>query len=323
MSDSFIYHNARIKSMEPKLMSSQQLQRLLECSSADEAFKLITELGYGAGLNSEFGDFEPIFLKEEQNAVDILRDCNVDGALDAFLLIYDYHNLKALLKAKIKGDAHPVLMPAGIYDPDTIKDGINGSALILREGMKKVLDTIERLIAEDKASPHAIDYITDKEMYRDILASIRKSGKAAEKYFTMKIDFSNILSFIRCKRLDLDEKFFTESFIEGGELDREFFLSVFQSPIDSMLAKCKFTSYGDIATKFAEHGSVAAFEAEADDRLLRMWKTEAGDMFSAAPVISFYISKLTELKIVKLVVAGIKNNVDRALIKERMRELYA
>ena len=45
-------------------------------------------------------------------------------------------------------------------------------------------------------------------------------------------------------------------------------------------------------------------------------------MFSAAPVVAFCLTKTAEARAVKLIYAGVKNNVDPRLIKERMRDIY-
>lgn len=61
----------------------------------------------------------------------------------------------------------------------------------------------------------------------------------------------------------------------------------------------------------------------SENALLKEWKDTDFDMFSIAPIVAYYLTKKTELKVVKLIVAGIKNHVDPQIIKERMRELYA
>ena len=53
MSEAYLYENARVKSLENRLIVGQQLQRLLEASSKEEAFKLLVEFGIGGGINVE------------------------------------------------------------------------------------------------------------------------------------------------------------------------------------------------------------------------------------------------------------------------------
>ena len=65
------------------------------------------------------------------------------------------------------------------------------------------------------------------------------------------------------------------------------------------------------------------FAAKTDDALLTVCTREKDDLYSIAPIVAFYMSRKTEIKIAKLIVAGVKNHVAPQIIKERMRELYA
>jgi hypothetical protein len=65
MSDKFIYQNARIKAIETRLLSLQQLQRLLDASSTSDVFKLLVESGFGQGVSAENGDFDS-YLKRKK-----------------------------------------------------------------------------------------------------------------------------------------------------------------------------------------------------------------------------------------------------------------
>ena len=87
--------------------------------------------------------------------------------------------------------------------------------------------------------------------------------------------------------------------------------------------RCKRTAYEEIVTKAIDGGNIAAFEKEVDDELLKMWKIQKDDLFSVAPIVAYYLAKITQIRVVKLAVAGIKNGVEPEKIKERMRELYA
>ena len=101
MSDAYLFENARVKSLETKLIVAQQLQRLLEATSKEDAFKLLVEFGIGGGVNTEGLDFDALFNAEEKNIASLMRELNISHDFDAILLINDYHNLKACIKAFI------------------------------------------------------------------------------------------------------------------------------------------------------------------------------------------------------------------------------
>ena len=101
------------------------------------------------------------------------------------------------------------------------------------------------------------------------------------------------------------------------------FQSVWELHGEELLKPFKETAYLEDLKALDEGGKLVVFEAKTDDSLLKVWKSEKDDLYSIAPIVAFYMSRKTELKIAKLIVAGVKNRVALQIIKERMRELYA
>lgn len=322
MSDKFIFQNARIKSMENRLLGQQQLQRLAEASSVREMQKALGEMGFGIAAAGENAGVDRMIEAEEKNALAVLKEFNVDGALDALVLEADYHNLKALFKASVTGEKNPVLGAEGLYDTEVLRDGTEGDYYALRPLMADAVRAVEKSLAEGRLTPHGIDCTVDKAMFRDISETAKKGGEAVKEYYVFKTDCVNISSFLRCRRLGLPEKLFEENFMPGGTLGEDFFLSVYDASLDVFRDKFKFTPYQSLVAEAVDGGNLVAFEVQVDNLLLDMWRKRKDDMFSCAPVVGYYFGKLAEIKAVKLVFAGVKNNVEPRLIKERMRDIY-
>ena len=159
-------------------------------------------------------------------------------------------------------------------------------------------------------------------MFKESRALVKKSGELAKKYLVKKIDLLNISSFLRVKKLSLPLDFFEKGFIEGGKLAKDVFASAFDS-IEKFKENTKPTEYREIVEKVADSLDIVALEVAIDNDLLKMFRNEYNDMFSIAPIVNYYLTKRTEIKLTKLIVAGIKNHVDPAIIRERMREIYA
>ena len=321
MSDKFVYQNARVKSMESSLFTAQSVGRLLDCTSAQSAFRALLDMGFGAGTSVDDGDFDTLFAYEEEKAAEFLHEFNVEGALDAFLLTYDFLNLKALFKSGVTGKA-AVLAPEGLYHTDDIKiwieqDGTSDAP----EGIATAISELKALSQDGKVSPHAVDCIVDKAMFRLILASRKKFGKDVTAYFVRKADGMNISAFLRCKRLGLSKQYFEEGFIEGGDLD--FLPEIYEASLDALKERCRRTAYDEAVKQLVDDGNLVAFEVSEDNALLKMWKEGKNDLFSISPIVAFYLTKVTQIRVAKLAVAGIKNGVEQSKIKERMRELYA
>lgn len=322
MSNKFVYQNAQIKSRESKLLTLQAEQRLFDAQNLPDALKVLVELGYGSGADADGVD--AIFEKEEENLLALLNEMNVDGALDAFYADNDFLNLKTALKAYATG-SKGVYLPSGLVKVEDIILAVetDDSSAVFAQ-MKSAIELAKPLIEDEKGvDPRKIDCIVDKKAYEYKLKAAKKCGKTAKEYFERKIDFANVGSFFRCRKLHLPVDFFKEGFIDGGKVSIEKYEKIYDLPLDALCELYKGTHAEREVLSLVESGNIVAFEKESDDALLKIWKDEASDMFSVAPIVSYYLTKKTELKNVKLIVAGIKNKVPEKTIKERMRELYA
>ena len=328
---SLVYVNARIKVLENSLLNSMQLTRLMDAESLEDAFKVLTECGYGAGVvvDSPY-EYEKLLISEEKASIEFFRENAVPKyGLEAFLMMIDYHNAKAFMKAKYLKlqDTDNLVVGSGLIEADILKEKIYADNYdSFSTVMKKALLTIDTEFAEDNRSPRLIDVTLDKAMYEDIFDLIDKTrckNTVVGKYFVAKCDFSNMSTFIRCKNLGLDEKFFLGNFVSGGNINQQTFTEIYDQSLEIFKEKMSFYGYGEVVDKiFEEHGLVK-FETAVDNYLLDMFRKNRNDMFSVSPVAGFYLAKQVELKVVKLVITAVKNKLDKTLLKERLRDLYA
>ncbi len=325
---SLVYVNARIKALENSLLSQMQLTRLMDAETLEDAFKVLVESGYGqgAGVDNPY-EYEKLLKYEEKNALDFLKENAVPKyGLEAFLVEVDYHNAKAFMKAKYlkMEDTSHLVVSSGQVDLDVMKDNIFADNYdSFSKEMAKALETIDLEFVNGNRSPALIDTTLDKACYEEIFSLLqKKKNTAIYKYFTAKCDFSNIGTFVRCKNLGLDEKFFEKNFVGGGKIGKETYKELFDSPLELCYDKLAFFGYKDVIAVLSEYGLVR-FETAKDDYLLGVFKSDRNDMFSVSPIAGFYLAKTVEVKVIKLVITAVKNKVDKKLVKERLRELYA
>lgn len=320
MSYKFLYQNAQIKSRESKLLTQQGVQRLLDASDTREASRALAELGFG----TDGENFDVVFKRAEDENIALLKEMNEGGALDAFLIESDYTNLKILLKAFVSGLKAETFAPDGLFEVGFLQNAIEtGEVAALPKQMQEIILKTQEALAGGQISAHKLDIDVDKTQYAHQLELCKKSGKVAKEYFEKRIDYLNISSFERARRLNLDQSFFEECFINGGKIALTTFQSVWELHGEELLKPFKETAYFEDLKALDEGGKLVVFEAKTDDSLLKVWKSEKDDLYSIAPIVAFYMSRKTELKIAKLIVAGVKNRVAPQIIKERMRELYA
>lgn len=157
-------------------------------------------------------------------------------------------------------------------------------------------------------------------------ARISKCNQQALKdWLNLLIDTANVSAFLRCRKLHLDKSVFDEGFVENGSIDKAWFDELYESSDDVVKDKAKLLiSVGDlIDVALSDADGMVRFETAVDNKITKLFKDNKYDMFSVAPIVGYYFGRLTEIKAVKLIVSAVKNNLDKNLLRQRTRDLYA
>ncbi len=324
--NSVVYANARIKCLENNLLTRDKLVRMMDCATLEDAVKVLAETNYGGGLGIDNPKlFDKLLLAEEKSVTDFVRSLTEDGTGVACLLLRnDFHNAKVCYKsAKSGGDSSEQLKPDGLLNSGDIKNALASEDYTsLPEEMGAAFKTLNRLFTAGNGTPRAIDIELDKASYAYAFRVLGRSSGCIKEYFVQSADFSNISALSRCQKNGLGVKYFEELFIEGGNLSKDKLLSLYDYP-DAMADTMRYSDYAEAFAVLSEANGGAKFEKYADDALLAIFKKEKYDMFSAAPVAGYYLGKLTEIKAARLILVCINNNVNKSVIRQRLRELYA
>jgi len=326
MADKLIYANTRAITKEVGLFSKERLARMIESESLASAVKILYEVGYGGGLVLSSADlFEEILVEEESKVNVFFSEVKLAGfGLECFVLKRDYHNAKALLKAKYMGIADSfMLMPQGLYPADILKsmvlEGKKGINFYLEQAVGKLV----ALELDATPSPRVIDTTLDKALFEDIESRLRKVKDSNVKlYFTKLADYTNILSFLRTKKIGEKTSFLEDCFVSGGKVSLDDLTKLLDADIDEIKKAIKRWGYTELE-QFIETYNFSGIEAAIDNNLIKIFKEKGTDVFSAAPLLSYYLQKLNEIKMIRIVLVCLKNNTDLEEIYKRMRVIYA
>ena len=93
--------SARIKAMETGLLTRERMEQVLEARSDEEAVKILQECGYPElDVRSPEAMDAALSAVREATLSDVLDGAPDPRYIDIFKLKYDYHNMKAVLKAQ-------------------------------------------------------------------------------------------------------------------------------------------------------------------------------------------------------------------------------
>lgn len=327
MKNGIIFANARAKAKELNLLTEEKLHRMTEAKSLEDAVRVLSEANYADGVNVNVNNFYEILDTEEKLVTDFVREAVPSGlGIECFFLKNDYHNLKSIIKARYVGieDYGFMLMPDGNISSKELAERYNEKKIsFINAYMGDAIKEIEKQFDSGNRSPRLIDTELDKAMYREIADVIKRkeTDKSIKAYFETQADAINIGTMLRTIQIGADFGFFESNFIVGGTLD----LYLFKESGTDKEKFAKFitgSKYKELYLKVSE-GDLSEFETAKDNFLMKIFSASKGDMFSIAPIVGYYLGKLNEIKVLRVVLICIKNKVDEKEMRKRVRELYA
>lgn len=187
MKNGLIFANSRAKAKESNLFSQERLQRMMECNNIDDAVRILIEVNYAGGMVGDSNNFYDLLMEEERIVTAFVREVAPENVgFECFFLRNDYHNIKALFKAKYGKieDLTPLILPDGNFSFKELKESMESDKLNFSPYLVEAVKTITRAFETGKGSPRLIDVELDKAMYKDIVVKLSKvSDKYILQYF--------------------------------------------------------------------------------------------------------------------------------------------
>jgi len=114
--------------------------------------------------------------------------------------------------------------------------------------------------------------------------------------------------------------------LEGGFLDRSFFLDAMNEPVGSFADRLSSTKYDKIAMEgvqsWIDTGNSTVMEKVTDNFLLNMAKRGKYAAFGILPIIGFLKAMENEVKLIRMVMVGKINGISADKLRERLRDVY-
>jgi V/A-type H+-transporting ATPase subunit C len=197
----YLYATGRIRSLENKLLSPNDIERMIDAKDAQTVFKVFNDLSYA----DELADIESEEEYKEVLDHDLLQVKNTlrqivpqKEILNLLFLGYDFHNVKLFFKSKyIEKDLSDFESHLGNIDVAKLKD------FIFKETKTAIPKEVEDVIKEAKHlfEKEADGYIIDSYFDREFLKILKKvSARVRNKFISNLIstwiDVANVKFFL-------------------------------------------------------------------------------------------------------------------------------
>ncbi|NPV54426.1 MAG: hypothetical protein HPY71_13070 [Firmicutes bacterium] len=354
----YAYAVARTRVLETRLLDWGRLDRMLDAPDVDEALKVLQETEYSVSAS----DYEAMLSNELKRIYAVLAEMAPDpGLIRIFLVRYDFHNLKVLLKAHLLGESSgressgrggpgvpgglgegqmpgapgsgpDQALERGLFDIGSVR--LEALARAVNEGEVRDLPephraALQRALAayEETRDPVTIDNVLDREAYSFMCAEAAGQGiDFLVDYLARQADLINIAALIRSKQMGKDRTSFAEAFLPGGRLELSKFLDAYDRPMEAVADEFAGSDYASIIEdglkRLAVDGSLSYFEKARDVYLLNYLKRAKYVAFGPEPLIGYLLAKENEIRMLRIILVGKANGLPRETIRERLRDVY-
>ncbi|MBU4484645.1 V-type ATPase subunit, partial [bacterium] len=126
------------------------------------------------------------------------------------------------------------------------------------------------------------------------------------KFFRIYIDISNIRTFLRVKLFSRDRAFLLEGIVDGGNIDRDFYIGLYAEQIETFLNNLTNTNYEKLVNdglyELPANKSLALFEKAIDEYIIDWFRPTKYMAFGMEPLIAYLFYKQIEVKNLRHVV---------------------
>lgn len=324
----YLVISARVKAMESGLLTRERMEQVLEAKSNEDAVKILQECGYPALDPADPAAMDATLSAAREETLKDLADGAPDPRyIDSFKLKYDYHNVKALLKAEAMGtDADSMLMDLGRVPVAELKEAVRTGQLDALSAILAEAVTEAREVLNTTQDPQLSDIVLDRWCYRDLTEVAKSTGSAfLEGYVQTQIDAANLRTLVRTLRMGKGPEFLRGVLLEGGELSADQLLEVSANRgagLTELYGPTRFQKAAEVAAEAVKGGSLTEFEKLCDDAVSDYLADAQFVPFGEAPLVGYLAARETEYTNLRILLMGRGAGLPAEVISSRLRQSY-
>lgn len=329
--DDYAYASARIRVRETKLLGKSHFDRMLDASTAEEAYKVLTEAEYGIPGKNTAGVFayEELLADEMMKCYMLLLEIAPQPDLvKAFQRRHDFFNIKVVLKAEFSQKEMPaILMDTGTIDREAVVSMIRERDYSeFTPIMQEAIEQTRELFSKTH-DPQIVDIILDKASYHQLVIDLNEiKSPFLHRLAELITDTTNIKMFIRARFLNKSWDFIQKILLKHGTIREKVYFGSSGKSIDDFVEQLHNSEYADVVEKGWEmsKSTKTSLELEKllDDYIMEYIQGAKMVTMGVEPLIAYLFAKEAEIKNVRIIMTAKINKLSVDLIRERLRECY-
>ena len=317
----YLFISTYLHSRERDLLTAARMERMIEAPTAAEAAKVLGEIGYGEFSAASEGELSAVLAREQEKLFqDLYRFVPDRAVVDVFKVKYDYHNLKALLKARAMGmDGKRLLLDAGRVSAGELEKDYGALPDALRRAAEEAAEVLGTT-----GDPQRSDFVLDRAYYAEMLSAARDTGSGfLVRYVQASVDAANLRSAVRTLRMKKGADLLKRVLVEGGTVSPDSIqAAALSGSLEELFRPTQLRQAAELGTAAAQGGSLTAFEKACDDAVTAVAAGAKSVPFGVEAVVSFLVAKEIEFTAVRIIMSSRMAGIDGDTIRERLREAY-
>lgn len=325
----YLVISARIKALENRLLSLDELTQILESKTDEDAMKILAEAGYPAFDLRRPEEMNAALESVRRSTFNDLADSAPDERyLDIFKIKYDYHNVKAVLKADaLRKSFADTLIDMGRVSAETLVSAVqDGDYSFLPGALADAVTEAKEVLATTR-DPQLSDIVLDRAMFSDQLKSAEQTGSIfLSGYVRLLIDCANLKALVRTLRMAKSSEFYESVVCEGGDISPESLIAAARSGgqgLGELFAPTLLAAASEIGQRVVQADeSLTTFELACDNAVNDYLSGALYVAFGEAPLVGFLAALETEITNLRIVLMGRNAHLDPATVRSRLRNTY-
>ena len=320
----FPYANTITCIEDSKLLKRFQYEILHNTGSLQASLDELNKMNYFRTYeNANTGNYSVILDGLMKDTFDLMKHlAPVELIWRIFALYYDIHNMKLVVKQRLSGKKLDSLaISYGSYSLPTIRSAAVRESDNILKNETLTEGFFEALRAKEM---YDIDFIMDKTYFRSLKELARQLDVTGiTEFVTEKIDLFNISVFFQSRAAGSPDGYFAKAFSDQGSYP----LNVWQMYIGGGPGEAeKFPLWRSYQPMWeASESRQQLFEeldVLIDNYLIEKTKACKFISFGIEPICAYFFNKFMEIKNVRILLTGKKNNYSSYEIRRRMRIPY-
>ena len=318
--------SARVKAMETGLLSRERMEQILDARTDEEAVKILQECGYPE-LNASDPEAMDAALSavRETTLADLTGGAPDPRYIDIFKLKYDYHNIKAVLKAAAMNvSPDSMLMDMGRVPAAELKEAVQAGRLDeLPEGLAAAAAEAKDVL-DSTRDPQLSDIVLDRWCYQEMARVAEETGSAfLAGYVKIQIDAANLRSLVRTLRMGKSGDFLKTVLLEGGGVGADAVAAAGNSgSLQELYGPTPLQAAAEAGAEALRGGPLTAFEKLCDDAVGEYLAGAQFVPFGEAPLLGYLAARETEYTNIRILLMGRGAGLPAEVIRSRLRNGY-